>query len=139
LITAAAGQHYFIMTTSYLIFLVTLLAASTTAAPAPAPGKIQKRSFKVPRSINTKHPRGLNGPDAMRKVFNKYNLNGGFIASTKSSQGFEPFKVNAANGTGNGTGTVAANPEPNAALFLSPVDIGGQTLNLDFDTGSSDL
>jgi hypothetical protein len=39
----------------------------------------------------------------------------------------------------NATGTVAANPGENAALFLSPVDIGGQTLNLDFDSGSSDL
>jgi|TARA_R110002003_G_scaffold96_4_gene7388 hypothetical protein len=34
---------------------------------------------------------------------------------------------------------VAALPEQNAALFLSPVDVGGQTLNLDFDSGSSDL
>lgn len=40
---------------------------------------------------------------------------------------------------GNKTGTVAANPGDNAALFLSPVSIGGQTLNLDFDSGSSDL
>lgn len=45
----------------------------------------------------------------------------------------------AADKGGNKTGTVAANPGDNAALFLSPVDIGGQTLNLDFDSGSSDL
>jgi hypothetical protein len=37
------------------------------------------------------------------------------------------------------TGEVTATPEQNAALFLSPVTIGGQTLNMDFDTGSSDL
>jgi hypothetical protein len=35
--------------------------------------------------------------------------------------------------------SVAANPEDNAALFLSPVEVGGQKLNLDFDSGSSDL
>ncbi|KND87096.1 Aspartic protease PEP3, partial [Tolypocladium ophioglossoides CBS 100239] len=42
------------------------------------------------------------------------------------------------NGT-NQTGTVKATPENNAAEFLSQVRIGGQKLNLDFDTGSSDL
>ena len=75
----------------------------------------------------------------MRKVFNKYNLKGGFIAQSKSGEFTPSIKANAAaNGT-NSTGTVAANPGENAALFLSPVDIGGQTLNLDFDSGSSDL
>jgi hypothetical protein len=79
----------------------------------------------------------------MRKVFRKYNfkvkedfmVKEGFISFSKQSQ-----NVTAAAATGgNKTGTVAANPEENAALFLSPVDIGGQTLNLDFDSGSSDL
>lgn len=79
----------------------------------------------------------------MRKVFAKYNFYSkeGFIANTKTgvSPMLEGLKVNANNGSTNGSGTVAANPEENAALFLSPVDIGGQTLNLDFDSGSSDL
>lgn len=81
----------------------------------------------------------------MRKVFRKYNLKPrediskeGVIGLTKQNKGGK-------NGTGveasatNQTGTVVAAPEQNAALFLSPVDIGGQTLNLDFDSGSSDL
>jgi hypothetical protein len=74
----------------------------------------------------------------MRKVFRKYN----FVVKGD----FAPFSRAATNGTasttaagGNKTGSVAANPGPNAALFLSPVDVGGQTLNLDFDSGSSDL
>ncbi|KAF3070026.1 Aspartic protease PEP3 [Trichoderma lentiforme] len=37
------------------------------------------------------------------------------------------------------TGSVTNTPEGNDVEFLSPVNIGGQTLNLDFDTGSSDL
>ena len=81
----------------------------------------------------------------MRKVFRKYNfkvkedfmVKEGFISFTKQSQNATAAAA-AATG-GNTTGTVAANPEENAALFLSPVDVGGQTLNLDFDSGSSDL
>jgi hypothetical protein len=123
-----------------LFFLFATVVAIVLAAPAPT--RIQKRSFKVPRSINRAHPRGLNGPDAMRKVFRKYNFqtNEGFIANAKTSAiTLEGIKVAANNASTNGSGTVAANPEQNAALFLSPVDIGGQTLNLDFDSGSSDL
>jgi len=37
------------------------------------------------------------------------------------------------------TGEVLATPADNGAEYLSPVTIGGQKLNLNFDTGSSDL
>jgi hypothetical protein len=48
------------------------------------------------------------------------------------------------SGTGNstagaGVGLVAATPESGDVEYLAPVTIGGQTLNLDFDSGSSDL
>lgn len=36
-------------------------------------------------------------------------------------------------------GSVAANPQAYDEAYLCPVSVGGQTLNLDFDTGSSDL
>lgn len=39
----------------------------------------------------------------------------------------------------NGTGLVVNQPEANDVEYLSPVSIGGQVVNLDFDTGSSDL
>jgi Eukaryotic aspartyl protease len=44
----------------------------------------------------------------------------------------------ATNGTA-GTGKVTATPETGDTEFLSPVSIGGQTMNMDFDSGSSDL
>lgn len=49
------------------------------------------------------------------------------------------LNTNSTQGANEQTGSVAANPEQNDVEFLSPVKIGGQTLNLDFDTGSSDL
>ena len=36
-------------------------------------------------------------------------------------------------------GTVTATPDGGDEEYLCPVTIGGQTLNLDFDTGSADL
>ncbi|KAF2799012.1 acid protease [Melanomma pulvis-pyrius CBS 109.77] len=126
-----------------LFFLAAFLVAIVFAAPAPTKRNLAKRSFKVPRSLNKAHPRGLNGPDAIRKVYMKYGFSGGFIAAQKTGDEERAgLKQNAANSTAaanNGTGTVAANPEQNAALFLSPVNVGGQILNLDFDSGSSDL
>ncbi|OAQ70781.1 penicillopepsin [Pochonia chlamydosporia 170] len=74
------------------------------------------------------------------------NGNGNGNKGNKNGNGSTPPPVKANNtapapGTGarNQTGTVAAKPEKNDAEYISPVKIGGQTVNLDFDTGSSDL
>lgn len=131
-----------------LFFLVALLVAVALAVPAPSLKRgLQKRSFKVPRQLNKDHPTGPNGLAAMKKVFRKYNLQvkedfvvkEGFIALSKQNTNETKKPAPAGSKGKNNTGVVAANPEQNAALFLSPVDIGGQTLNLDFDSGSSDL
>jgi hypothetical protein len=42
-------------------------------------------------------------------------------------------------GDGEGDGEVKATPEENESEYLSPVTVGGQQLNLNFDTGSADL
>ncbi|KAF1362831.1 acid protease [Lizonia empirigonia] len=126
------------MPSSRLFFIFALLAAFALAAPSQVRRQgLAKRSFKVPRQLNKAHPTGPNGAAAMRKVFMKYNfkVEGDFVANTRATL----LNVTAVAAGGNKTGTVAANPEQNAALFLSPVDVGGQTLNLDFDSGSSDL
>ncbi len=126
------------MPSSRLFFVFALLAALALAAPSQVRRQgLAKRSFKVPRQINRAHPTGPNGAAAMRKVFRKYNfvVKDDFAVYTRQAAG-----MNATTSAGgNKTGTVAANPGPNAALFLSPVDVGGQMLNLDFDSGSSDL
>lgn len=105
------------------VLLVALLAAVALARPAPSKTTktLKPRSFKVPRSLNPKIKR-KDGARAMRKAMRKY--------------GFKPQKAVAGNQTlaanaTNENGEVAALPEDNEALFLSPVKIGGQTLNLD--------
>lgn len=46
---------------------------------------------------------------------------------------------NVATSGGKGSGSVVANPMLHDNEYLSPVTIGGQTMNLDVDTGSADL
>ncbi|OCK87226.1 acid protease [Cenococcum geophilum 1.58] len=126
--------------------LVALLATIALAHPSPARRKLVARSFKVPRSLNPDHPTGLNGGDAMAKVYRKFGWGligarhrGGKHRKPKASTNTTTPTTTTPNTTQAETGEVAATPEQNAALFLSPVTIGGQTLNMDFDTGSSDL
>lgn len=42
-------------------------------------------------------------------------------------------------GTGNEDGKVTATPADNDVEYISPITIGGQTINVNFDSGSSDL
>lgn len=139
------------------------LAALVAASPA---AHIQKRGvYKVERVANPNYT-GRNGPRALLKTLRKYRMpvpaglmesvesndmiskrqekgdkkKGGLTA--KATNGTDAAAVGAAgNSTSQaaGTGLVTATPEPNDVEYLSPVDIGGQTLNLDFDSGSSDL
>ena len=88
--------------------------SSSTAAPAPA-----ATSSIAPSSANETSDASSSGPSATTPT-----------AAAKTSS--------ASSGDGE-TGDVAATPEENESEYLSKVTIGGQSLNLDFDTGSADL
>lgn len=132
------------------------LAALVAAAPSP---NIQKRGvFKVDRVRNNNFV-GHNGPKAYLKALRKYRMNippelmdaikSQSAAATTADKLTNSAKVNAAGNTTSaatnvtaaaaGTGVVAATPEQGDVEYLAPVNIGGQTINLDFDSGSSDL
>ncbi|KAF2459071.1 aspergillopepsin A precursor [Lineolata rhizophorae] len=111
----------------HLLLLLALTAGFAAAAPAPGRTVIKPRSFKVPRTPNPQARR--NGAAAIAKAYRKFGW--GFIGP--------PHTAASSTNATDENGEVAAIPEDNEALFLSPVTIGGQTLNLDFDTGSSDL
>ena len=103
------------------------------AAVLAAPTKPSDAFFKVHRR-RALSPRALSGPAALNKAYGKYGW-----AVTDRSGNTAQSKVSLAAGNRSESGTVKATPEEGDAEFLSPVKIGGQTLMMNFDTGSSDL
>jgi aspergillopepsin I len=97
---------------------VALAAASlVTAKPIPQAGA------KVGFTVNQSIPKPFQaGPVVLKNALVKYGA-------------AVPEDVAAAAAQG----SVTATPEQYDSEYLCPVDIGGETLNLDFDTGSADL
>ncbi|KAI1612304.1 aspergillopepsin I [Exophiala viscosa] len=92
------------------------LASTSLAAPAPF-----KRGTAFTVNQGPAKPYQA-GPVILQKAYSKYNK-------------VAPEDVQKAASSG----SVTATPEQYDAEYLCPVTIGGQTLNLDFDTGSADL
>ena len=57
-------------------------------------------------------------------------------ASSSVSQGVQKIAKQQNQGT---VGSISAVPQQHNSEYLCPILIGGQTLNVDIDTGSSDL
>ncbi len=148
-----------------LLCLLGFVVSLVWAAPAPHP--IRKRAFQLdrvrnphyvghntPRQLMRAHlkygvrpPKDLldrlNAEDAARKAAVIVNSNG--IPKTAKTKGHgHGSGSTTGSGSGNASttgdvGSVANTPTSGDVEYLAPVTIGGQTLNLDFDTGSSDL
>ena len=111
-----------------------LLLGSTTAVPT----KFQPRSqsLKVHR-VATGQSRPKSHAKAIQKAYGKYGIplpeafNPSTFPTTSTLVG--------TNSSGNGqSGEVTNDPTSQDTEFLAPVSFGGQTLMMDFDTGSSD-
>ncbi|KAI9750506.1 MAG: hypothetical protein M4579_006442 [Chaenotheca gracillima] len=122
-----------------LLVVLSLALTSVTAHPASLPS-LKGRSFSVERHHNKNHVR--NGRAALQRALTKYGFSLPDVLDGTLAQWLtNPTTVSDApqpTSTGD-NGDVAATPEENDAEYLAPVTIGGQKLNLDFDTGSSDL
>ncbi|RKF81690.1 Aspartic protease PEP3 [Golovinomyces cichoracearum] len=145
-----------------------LLAVASLVAAAPPNFPIQKRSFKVNRVPNPAYVGRTPGAGtralikAHRKF--KFDLPQGLLDTmmsgtpdagvggnkkAKSSNVTNHVAPSGAPSPDSQSGVRAANPQSTGKVtatpvngdveYLSPVNIGGQTINFDFDTGSADL
>jgi aspergillopepsin I len=89
-----------------------------------SPVELKKRSFTVAQVEHKKYYR--NGPAQTAKTFRKYGK--------KVPQSLLKAAAVGPNGT-----VSATPPDAYDIQYLSPVDVGGTVVNLDFDTGSADL
>lgn len=109
------------------------LAVTSQAAPAPAPGlsaigATGDKTYSVTAVHNANFQR--NGTAALLKAYKKFNLK-----PTKEVS--EAFKA-ALSLEKRQDSSAPASPS-DGVEYLVPVTVGGQSLNLDFDTGSADL
>ncbi|KAI1194029.1 aspartic peptidase domain-containing protein [Nemania serpens] len=108
----------------------------------PVPASLLNVAEKQEELISKRDPRRRKG------MGNGINV-GGFRAAAAGGRGYGRGRGKGQGNAGvggalpkantNGTGLVVNVPEANDVEYISPVNIGGQVVHLDFDTGSSDL
>lgn len=91
---------------------------------AASPIELQPRAGNFIVHQTERKPFKQSGPAAVLSAYSKYNA---------------PAPQDVINAAAANDGTVTTTPTQFDSQYLTPVTIGGQTLNLDFDTGSSDL
>lgn len=117
--------------TQTLVFILSL-SCSVVSAPTPADlsrPQRQGRSFKVERVLQGE----TNGPASLARASRKYglgNVNLGLDLNLGGDQDAQEEDQK---------GDVTATSVQGDAQFVSPVTIGGQTIVMNFDTGSADL
>ncbi|KAJ9376064.1 hypothetical protein DTO063F5_8986 [Paecilomyces variotii] len=123
-------------------FICVLLLVTSGVLSVPTRSQRKGRSFKVERIRRTDYV--PHGPTALKKAYGKF----GIIPTDFGLDvlDFEPLERKPKQGAGQTdvaepeqTGAVSAKSVQNDAEFVSPVKIGGQTVMMDFDTGSSDM
>ena len=118
------------------LFLATVLFLATAFASPVKPK--QKRSFKIPRIEQANYK--ANGKAAYRRSLLKFGFNDiSFLPDGEIATRIQAATQAQLNTTSNEDGETTASPTQNDAQFLSPVKVGGQTLVMNFDSGSSDM
>lgn len=99
-------------------------ASALISLVAAVPVELERRGAAFRLDQTVQKPFILSGPSAMARTYAKFG---------------KAIPAVIAAAAANNDGTVTATPEEYDAEYLCPVSVGGTTLNLDFDTGSSDL
>lgn len=114
-----------------------LLVTSLISAVFAAPTQPKRRSFRVDRVRQANYV--PNGHAALRKAYVKFGLEDITFLPNADAAAEIDAETAGSSGTESEVGEVSASPTQNDAEFLSPVSVGGQTIVMDFDTGSSDM
>ncbi|KAL1626329.1 hypothetical protein SLS56_006913 [Neofusicoccum ribis] len=116
--------------TSVSILLPAVFAAAAVAAPAP---QDLGETFSIPQVANGTER--MNGPLSMVRTYRKYGIDiPDFVSEAVANM------AAAAQAGDISARSVAANPSDYFdTLYLSPVTLGSDSLNLYLDTGSADL
>ena len=152
-----------------VVTLLACALMAVTALAAPTPTKtVAKRSFKIPSVPRVGIARSpieeiartflrmgweiilLEPPSPADSVVTSSSTSAASVVATTSSARTLTTVVTVTSAApaptsttapdnGNDAGEVDAAPEANESEYLSPVTVGGQSLHLDFDTGSADL
>lgn len=114
--------------------------------PVTPQNHLQGRSFKVERVKRNGHV-VAHGPAALRKAYRKFGIDTTTLNGVDASD-FQPFEIKPTTSVkiakedvvdSDQTGTVDATSVDGDVEFVSPVNIGGQTLDMNFDSGSADM
>lgn len=117
------------------ILLLTFLLIGIVFASPIKP--IRKRSFKIPVKRNPAYK--PNGKAAYKRALYKFGLGDiSFLPEGEVATRIRASTNASINAADNEDGATSASPTQNDAQFLSPVSVGGQTLIMNFDSGSSD-
>lgn len=129
-------------TMQFLQSFVLALLFSCEALSAPTPtttrSRLQGRSFKIGRV--RQGATVLDGATALQRSYRKYGI-AAVDLGIDDLLDFKPLSSgNSQTSTDDDqTGEVSAVSVQGDAQFVSPVTIGGQTIVMNFDTGSADL
>ena len=115
---------------AYLALITGLVSVASCSPIAPSTKRSVPTSqkFTIHQDTEKLPGRKLAGPVALAGVYDKYSVPVPQVVAKAAK------KAAASN-----DGTVVAAPQQYDSQYLSPVDVGGTTLQLDFDTGSADL
>lgn len=124
-----------------------LVLASTSAAPTdnqfsqlnrvPTGEQQTKNGLLVVEKVYQKY--GWEMPDQLPEAAGAAKEKMASYSSSSSSEGSQVVTKISQQPTQGTVGSISAMPQQHNSEYLCPIIVGGQTLNLDLDTGSSDL
>lgn len=102
---------------------------------------LEKRAFSIPHRRQVDDEPTFDGFTAVRKAYLKHGLDlpDNFRHAKRKVKRQGPPANTRTAFIAQATASVEAFTEANDLEYLSPINVGGHTLRLDFDTGSSDL